>query len=281
MVPDLGRSVVVTSTPWWLPVVKELPAAVRCYDYLDHVEVQAGPSRIEAFQKWDDELLGLSRLVTTVSEPLRRQLATRCSADVVHLLPNGVCSEWIESSPLPANRRSLTPRPEKPIAGFLGAVFEWVDVELIAEVSRRLPDMEFVIVGPTRRGLSINRLRALPNIRCHDPVPFEKVPAIVGAFDVCLIPFKRNLISEYADPLKVYEYCALGKPVVSTVLFNAGGPEPPISVAATPDAFAGAIRASLAEPLSERKRRIDFARRHTWRSRAERFVALTATSIQR
>ena len=274
-VRDLDQATVVTSTPWWLPVVDALPAAVRCYDYLDHLDVQAGASRLSLFRKWDDELLSISDVVTTVSEPLRKYLETRCPTKPLHLVPNGVCSDWIDAEVHPVERLSLTPRPDRPIAGFLGALFEWVDLDLIAEAAQRMPEVEFVVVGPTRRGVSVDRLNGVANIHCHGAVTFHRVPATLAAFDVCLIPFKQDLISEYADPLKVYEYCALGKPVVSTVLFNAGGPEPPICVAATTDAFVNALRGALNEPTSERERRIRFARLHTSEARARQFAEIT------
>jgi glycosyltransferase involved in cell wall biosynthesis len=275
-VGQVERSVVVTSTPWWLPLVRALPAAARCYDYLDHIDVQAGPRRAELFRTWDAELLRISDVVCTVSEPLRRHLAGCCPAERLHLVPNGVCEEWLDAQVLPIDRRSLTPRPQAPIAGFLGALFEWVDLELIVETARRLPEVEFVIVGPTRRGVRVDRLHDVPNVRCHGAVPFDRVPATIAAFDVCLVPFKRDLISEYADPLKVYEYCALGKPVVSTVLFNAGGAEPPIAVATTAEAFAAAVSEALQDTPAERDRRIAFARRHTWGARARQFAQILA-----
>lgn len=275
-----ASSVLVTSTPWWLPMMKALPAACRCYDYLDHVDVQAGPGRIELFTRWDAELLAHCDVVTTVSEPLRRDLATRVPADRLALVPNGVCAEWLGRRVAPLERRQLTPHPQRPIAGFLGALFEWVDVDLIAAAARRLPDVEFAIVGPTRRGVSMAALAGLANVHCHPAVPFARVPEVIAAFDVSLIPFKRDLIAEFADPLKVYEYCALGRPVVSTVLFNAGGPEPPVSVAVGAEAFAEAIRRALREDSeTQRAERISFARRHTWEIRAEEFTAATAGGI--
>lgn len=274
LVNRLDRAALVTSTPWWLSVVDRLPVGLRCYDYLDHVDVQAGPARVEVFRRWDSRLLAGSDLVTTVSEPLRRHLDTPRLSGRLHLLPNGVCGDWIDAPAAPVERATLSPRPDAALVGFVGALFEWVDAELIAEVALLLPEVDFAIVGPTRRGVKVDPLQGLTNVHCHGPVPFDRVPAVIAALDVCLIPFKRDLISEYADPLKVYEYCALGKPVISTVLFNAGGTEPPITVAVGPESFTAAIRGALNDPPDRRQRRIDFARRHTWEARATRFVQL-------
>jgi glycosyltransferase involved in cell wall biosynthesis len=49
-------------------------------------------------------------------------------------------------------------------------------------------------------------------------VPYSQVPKYISAMDVCLIPFKLNAISESALPLKLFEYMACEKPVISTEL---------------------------------------------------------------
>ena len=125
-----------------------------------------------------------------------------------------------------------------------------------------------------RHGVGLSRLRRLPNVRCHRAVPYERVPGIIRTFDVCLMPFINDEISSCADPLKTYEYCALGKPVVSTVPHRAGSAPAPIHVATTADAFIEAIRsAATDDSLDKRRQRTDFARQHTWADRAERFLA--------
>lgn len=49
-------------------------------------------------------------------------------------------------------------------------------------------------------------------------VPYADVPKYIAAMDVCLIPFKDNDISHNAVPLKLFEYMACEKPVISTNL---------------------------------------------------------------
>jgi len=49
-------------------------------------------------------------------------------------------------------------------------------------------------------------------------VPYSQVPKYISATDICLIPFKRGAISENALPLKLFEYMACEKPVLSTDL---------------------------------------------------------------
>jgi glycosyltransferase involved in cell wall biosynthesis len=281
-IPNLAESVVVVPTPRWVPVLASLPAQVRCYDYIDHIRVQAGPRGAEVFNDWDDALLRMSDVVTTVAEPLREHLVTRVDADRVFMVPNGVPSEWVDASFEAVSRESLGVGPDRPIAGFLGSLYEWIDLDLLAGAARALPEVEFILVGPTRRSVRLDTLEGIPNLRRLGPVPFSEVPRLIKAFDVCLIPFRRDVIAECANPLKVYEYCALGKPVVSTVGYDAGGKPSPITVAPTAAEFAAAVgRAAREDTPQEQARRIAFAREHTWERRGEDFIAAVESACAR
>ncbi len=281
LIPAMDRSVLVTSTPRWAPVVARLAPAVRCYDYIDHVQVQAGPKRIAVFEVWDKDLLDMSDMVTTVSEPLRRYLIQRVAADRVFMVPNGVLGEWVDTAVEPVPRTSLARRPDRPIAGFLGSLYEWIDLGLLVGVARALPQVEFALVGPSRRGVRLDALRAEPNVRCLPAVTFEEVPGVIKALDVAMIPFRRDVIAEYADPLKLYEYAALRKPVVSTVGFSVDGRPAPVAAADNVADFAAAIERALIEDSPERQaERAAFARENTWARRARDFLAAADETLR-
>ena len=281
-IPDLAESVLVVPTPRWVSIAAQLPAALRCYDYIDHVEVQAGPGGSDVFLVWDEQLLRMSDLVTAVAEPLRAYLTSRVAADRISLVANGVPAEWVGIRVEAVPRASLVRRPDRLIAGFLGSLYEWIDVDLLARTARSLPEVEFVLVGPTRRGVSLKALQGIPNLHRRGPVPFPQVPRVLAAFDVCLIPFRRDAIAEFADPLKVYEYCALGKPVVSTVAFGAADHPAPIAVGEDAEAFAAAIRSSPEQNGdTARDERLAYAAEHTWERRVEELLDAVDRAAQR
>ena len=60
------------------------------------------------------------------------------------------------------------------------------------------------------------RLRALPNVHFLGRKPYAALPGYCKAFDVALLPFIKNELTENANPLKLREYLAAGLPVVST-----------------------------------------------------------------
>jgi glycosyltransferase involved in cell wall biosynthesis len=106
----------------------------------------------------------------------------------------------------------------RPILGFIGTLFNFLDFELMEEVAHVHHDKSLVLVGPVEANAAeaVARLRALPNVHVLGRQPQSTMPAYMAAFDVCLNPFRRSRVADSVNPLKVYEYLAAGKPVVST-----------------------------------------------------------------
>jgi GT2 family glycosyltransferase/glycosyltransferase involved in cell wall biosynthesis len=114
-------------------------------------------------------------------------------------------------------QNSLLADVPHPVIGYFGAIADWFDVELMTEVARRRPQYTFVLLGGVF-DVDISELESLPNVRVLGQRPYEEMPQYLYHFDVCLIPFKVNSITESTDPVKMYEYLSAGKPVVSVAL---------------------------------------------------------------
>jgi GT2 family glycosyltransferase len=157
----------------------------------------------------------------------------------------------------------------RPVIGFYGAIADWFDGDLVADVAERRPDWDFVLVGSTYLG-DVERLAQLPNVRLPGEQPYTDIPHWLADFDVTLLPFKRTPLTEAANPVKAYETLAAGKPIVSVPLpemldMHARGL---VRLAATAAEFEREIAASLAhedEELLERRRA--YARDNTWQAR--------------
>jgi glycosyltransferase involved in cell wall biosynthesis len=106
----------------------------------------------------------------------------------------------------------------RPILGFIGTLFSFIDFELLERVARVHHDKSLVLVGPVEASAEqdVAQLKCLPNVRHLGGQPQSDMPAFVSAFDICLNPFVRGRIADSVSPLKVYEYLAMGRPVVST-----------------------------------------------------------------
>lgn len=104
---------------------------------------------------------------------------------------------------------------KRPIVGFFGEIEDdAVDLALVSQAARALPDVSFVLVG--RLVADPGPVRGLPNVHFLGKKSYEEVPRYGAHFDVALMPLKRNRWKYYANPIKLKEYLALGLPVVTT-----------------------------------------------------------------
>jgi glycosyltransferase involved in cell wall biosynthesis len=155
-------------------------------------------------------MLRRSDLNLVVSEELQLQIE-----EPTTLLPNGVDLEGIgglEKVELPVGRASL-------VVGYMGAFEYFVDMDMVLDTAAMMPDVAFWLVGG---GRDFSRIKGrvakeqLKNVYLPGPVDHQTGLAMMAATDVCLLPRCLDAFSHAACPLKLFEYAALGKPIVST-----------------------------------------------------------------
>ncbi len=111
-----------------------------------------------------------------------------------------------------------------PIIGYFGAIASWLDFSLLRELAVARPKWSIVLIGPLFSGAisgeadELDLIKPLTNVHLLGSRRYEDLPGYLKAFDVAIIPFKVNALTEDTNPIKVYEYLAAGKPVVSTPL---------------------------------------------------------------
>ncbi|KKG74810.1 glycosyltransferase family 4 protein [Methanosarcina mazei] len=109
------------------------------------------------------------------------------------------------------------------IIGYVGVLREWVDFKPVFMALKSMnPEIRLLIVG--KEGYFDENVELAERCGVADKVifagmiPYSRVPQYISAMDVCLIPFRKGGISENALPLKLFEYMACEKPVISTEL---------------------------------------------------------------
>lgn len=168
-------------------------------------------------------MLEKATTVTVASQVLAEQVDRRTL-----FLPNG--ADLIEldqiQSPLPQEIDPWGIGPlTRPVIGFVGAFEYWVDLDLVLAVATRLPEMTFLLVGGGRRLAELERrIQALQlrNVRLTGPQPYSLAMQAVRRMDVCLLPFTHSAVSDGSCPLKLFEYAALRRPIVSTTTTEVG-----------------------------------------------------------
>lgn len=155
---------------------------------------------------------------------------------------------------------------EAPIIGFFGSVGSQLDIELIAQTARERPQWHFVLLGLI--STEVAALRALPNVLLPGAVQYQSLPAWARAFDVCIAPYVQNQQMLNANPLKIREYLATGRPVVSMWLPEAEPFARVVRLVRQRDQFVSAIEAALAEGIeANQEERLAAVRDSTWEAR--------------
>jgi glycosyltransferase involved in cell wall biosynthesis len=211
-------------------------------------------------------LLSNADLVFTGGHELYRSKAARhsnthffgCGVDADHF----ACARKPETV-IPPELDALA----RPILGYFGVIDERLDYALIEELARRLPEASIAMVGP----LAKVRQEDLPNaanIHWLGSRSYEDLPAIVKAFDVCLMPFAMNAATQFINPTKTLEYLAAGKPVVSTAVPDVVRQYTDVvDVAGSIEAYIDCVEGVLGEVDSARiEKGVAMARSSSWNS---------------
>jgi glycosyltransferase involved in cell wall biosynthesis len=223
---------------------------------------EPAPGMVEA----EREILPRAEHVFFTSQPLmdrKGSLATRAS-----LVGNGVNYE-----PFARFRPKAGETRGRPVAGYLGNLSDFFDWNLMREVCVALPDVDFVLHGQIEveklgehRSVHAEMTR-LPNVVFTGRVGRELGAAAVARYDVLLIPFVVNEAMHAVNPLKLWEYYATGRPVVTTPMDAIQEREPLAITANGALEWVVAIRRCLdgdAAAAEVARERIARAEQHRW-----------------
>jgi glycosyltransferase involved in cell wall biosynthesis len=175
--------------------------------------------------------------------PRSAEVLERWRADV-EVIPNGVDSGvWRVDHPRPDDL------PAGVVVGYAGKLAHRIDAELVTAVAERLPDMHFVFVGPILEKGPIRPLRSIPNVHLLGDRHYERLPAYVRHFDVAWIPHRVGEGESGGDPIKLYEYWAAQRPVVTTPIDGMAQWSKVLAIAADPEEAVAAIGRMLTDPV--------------------------------
>jgi hypothetical protein len=134
------------------------------------------------------------------------------------LVTNGVVYEHFSDieKVVPGEMKKIV-KNGKPIIGYYGALASWFDYKMVKEVANRRKDWNIVLIGWDYDGsFHDSGLANLENVSVISSVEYKRLPLYAQWFDICTIPFKINEVTESTSPVKLFEYMALGKPIVTT-----------------------------------------------------------------
>jgi glycosyltransferase involved in cell wall biosynthesis len=219
--------------------------------------------------------------VILVATDFMRRLLNRPQG-AVELIPQGVDYSTFEQSFSAAPPDDLQRLPH-PWLGYVGALGERLDLNILEAVADAFPTGSLVLVGPMGAPESyFAKLRNKSNVHFFGRRDYREVPLYVNAFEVFVIPHKVTDETLSQRSMKFYERLATGKPTVST-------PVPPAPefaklsyIAANPESFVAATKQALEEDGSSISfRRREAAAKESWDNRAERILEIITSRLER
>jgi hypothetical protein len=172
------------------------------------------------------------------------------------------------NTPLPKDI-AVIPRP---IIGFAGWLGYHINIKLLLRVAEAFANCSVVLIGPDELPDTESRreLRNLSNVFFLGPKERTQLPNYLQVFDVALMPYALSGHIRSAYPLKLHEYLAAGRPIVSTALPEVEPFKHVARIAETDDQFINYIKEALSDNSRESiDARVAVARENTWDRRIE------------
>ena len=220
----------------------------------------------------EKEIIRSSDFTLCTSRQLTRMHGA--SSPHVHYHPNGAATELFE--------QALDPKLEVPgelngivqsIIGFTGSIDYRSDGLLLEALVRHFSEAIICFVGPVLDHELAARLKKYPNVLFTGPRKLEELPAYLKSFSCTIIPYACNKLTSSIYPLKINEYLAAGKPVVSTRFSeDIENFSPVIYLAASHAEFIALTEKAISDDNKDLQQiRTAFARKNNWQNRVEAF----------
>ena len=170
----------------------------------------------------------------------------------------------------------------KPIIGYIGAITEVFDQDLVEFICKKNPNLNFVIIG--RKYVNVKKLEKFKNVFFLNEIKHDKLPSYIKGFDLGTIPYKVNEFTHSVYCSKLNEYLSMGLPVVSTnikesIVYNKNFNNV-INIGKTFKQFNDKIRESLIKNTKYKvNNRIAVAQNNSWESRFKFFNELVENKI--
>ncbi|MBT3191558.1 MAG: glycosyltransferase [Verrucomicrobia bacterium] len=279
---DIDRVILYVWRPEFAKYAERIPHDLLCYHIDD--EYSFSPSEDAPIADEEMRLLKKSDVVFIHSKTLLKKKGH--INPNTHYMPNGVdferFSKVMESGAAePADLRCI---PHHRI-GYVGYIKRHIDLPLLLAIARKRRDWSLVLVGPVRNehadiAADVAALRQEPNVHFLGGKDSQDVPLYIKGFDVCLMPYRVTDYTKYIYPMKLHEYLACGKPVVSTPLLNLREFGEILSFAERPGEWLEVIQSALNETGPEPvARRAAVAKENSWRNRVHEIATLLESAL--
>lgn len=188
------------------------------YEYIDEISPDIIPGIPDYVIKRHEKILSdMSNIVFVTSDKLSQNIL-KYRKENYTISYNGVnLKDWIieDHDYLPDDMKNIVDN-KKPIVGYYGAFAQWVDYELLKKLATKR-DYNIVLIGATYdNSLKDSGLLKYENVYFLGSKNYYTLKYYSKYFNVCMIPFRIYDVTLSTSPVKLFEYMAQKKAIVST-----------------------------------------------------------------
>jgi glycosyltransferase involved in cell wall biosynthesis len=227
----------------------------------------------EAVRLMDEALTRKADLVFVASDTLLER--KRAQNPNTHVSPHGVDYDHFVKAQDPALAIPADIADIKgPIIGFFGLIERWIELGLVAWLAERRPDWTFLMIG--RVAVPDSEVPRLSNVRFIGRRPYETLPAYGKAFTVAMIPYHLTPQVIHSNPIKLREYLAMGKPIVSVSTPEIDKFAEVVAIARTREEYLARLDEAVARGLTpeQARRQTELASTMTWDANLRKVIAV-------
>jgi glycosyltransferase involved in cell wall biosynthesis len=168
----------------------------------------------------------LAGRIICVSEPAKDHMVKTWNVDPgkIVVMPNGVDLDHFHPHYDPRRVRRELGLDEALVIAFVGGFQHWHGIERLVEsfarVRREIPSARLLLVGDGRARPSIEskiaELGLNSTVLITGLIPQSRVPEMLAAADIAVLPYPQLPRELWFSPLKLYEYMAVGKAIVAS-----------------------------------------------------------------
>ena len=265
--------------PHLAPVVGTLGERLSVYYCID--DYSALPDvDVESIQRMDDELTRKAGVVFVASDTLLE--GKRALNPNTHLSPHGVDFDHFvkaqdPATAIPDDVSALAAKG--PVIGFFGLIERWIDLDLVAYLADARPSWTFLMIG--RVAVPDAEAPKRPNIVYLGRRPYETLPAYGKAFTAAIIPYRLTRQVLHSNPIKLREYLAMGRPIVSVSAPEIDKFADWVAIARTREEYLAKLDQAVTKGLDREAvdKQTKFASGMTWDARLEAALAIVEKNL--
>jgi glycosyltransferase involved in cell wall biosynthesis len=248
-----------------------IPYSYLIYDYMDELSLLG--LDLDKLNSDHLKLIDKADLITVSSDLLMEKLPESARQKTL-LVNNATSNQFIEM--VGESQRTMEGSWVKKncILGYYGAIAEWMDLELVEKIANRFPDDRLILIGPISPAISDKLAKVLwahSNITVIPSIPHHELPELLSGFNICMIPFIKNEVTDAISPVKLFEYFSSGKPVVSTNIRECYK-YPIVNISENHEDFLNQCTLLLSDSNNISEISIEVAKKNTWSVRVREII---------